>query len=161
KMRDPFGIQGYPHVEGRDGSRTPMLWQQEAPQAGFTEAPEPWLPIPEEHRPQAVDVQEADPNSLLQKYRQLIQWRRRQPALRQGTLQLLELSCPDLVGFIRACDQQQLLCLFNLSPETVYQDLSSLPPCQPDSSEGFSDRSYQDILELPPYGVFFGSLKKG
>jgi alpha-glucosidase len=64
KMQDPFGIQGYPQVLGRDGSRTPMPWRKAAYQAGFTEAAEPWLPIPEEHLPYAVDVQEADPKFL-------------------------------------------------------------------------------------------------
>jgi alpha-glucosidase len=158
KMQDPFGIQGYPHVLGRDGSRTPMPWLKEAPHAGFTTAVEPWLPIPADHQALAVDVQEAQPGSLLHKYRRLIQWRKQQPALLQGQLQLLEF--PDkLVGFIRECADQRLLCIFNLSPETVYQDLSAYQPYAPVDELGFVDRTYHDTLELPPFGVFFANLK--
>jgi alpha-glucosidase len=158
QMKDPFGIQGYPHVLGRDGSRTPMPWFKSAPQAGFTTSNAPWLPIPDEHRQAAVDVQEADPGSLLHKYRHLINWRQEQPALKQGDLQLLDLAEERLVGFVRACDQQRLLCLFNLSPETVYQDLTSLPKGEPTGEGVFSDRSYHDTLELPPFGVYFANL---
>jgi alpha-glucosidase len=157
KMQDPFGIQGYPHVLGRDGSRTPMPWLKDAPNAGFTTAAEPWLPIAEEHQSQAVDVQEAHSGSLLNKYRRLIQWRKNQPALTEGNLQLL--NFPDkLVGFIRECSEQRLLCLFNLSPETVYQDLSDFPNYRPADEFDFIDRSYHNLLELPPFGVFFADL---
>jgi alpha-glucosidase len=158
KMQDPFGIQGYPQVLGRDGSRTPMPWRKAAYQAGFTEAAEPWLPIPEEHLPYAVDVQEADPSSLLHQYRRLIHWRRLQPALQDGDLHLLELDAEPLVGFIRACDQQRLLCLFNLSADTVYQDMTRFPQCEPTAVNVFSDRSFHHTLELPPYGVYFANL---
>lgn len=158
KMKDPFGIQGYPHVLGRDGSRTPMPWLKEAPEAGFTEAAESWLPIPDDHRAYAVDVQEADPDSLLQKYRRLIHWRKQQPALIRGELHLVKLTEERMVGFVRSCDQQRLLCLFNLSPETVYQDMSRFPQCEPTGAEVFSDRTYHHTLEIPPFGVFFGNI---
>lgn len=160
KMQDPFGIQGYPQVLGRDGSRTPMPWRKDTPHAGFTHGAEPWLPIPPEHQAHAVDVQSAHPGSLLNKYRRLIHWRKQQPALTQGNLHLLDLP-ERLVGFIRECDSQRLLCLFNLSPETVYQDLSAFPPCRSMTVDDFSDRSYDDTLELPPFGVFFGDFNLG
>ncbi|EDX76546.1 hypothetical protein MC7420_4802 [Coleofasciculus chthonoplastes PCC 7420] len=35
-MQDPLGIAAYPVMKGRDGSRTPIPWQAEAHQAGFT-----------------------------------------------------------------------------------------------------------------------------
>lgn len=157
KMRDPFGIQGYPTVLGRDGSRTPMPWQKEARHAGFTEAQEPWLPIPPEHQSRAVDLQAASPNSLLNKYRRLIDWRKQQPALIRGRLDLVEVPEP-LVAFTRYCDEQRLLCIFNLSPETVYHDLSDSPALQVSDERDFIDRFYQGTLEIPPYGVFFGNL---
>ncbi|PZV20657.1 MAG: alpha-glucosidase [Leptolyngbya sp.] len=160
KMKDPFGLQGYPQVLGRDGSRTPMPWLKEAPEAGFTAGAEPWLPIPDEHRAYAVDMQEADSGSLLHRYRRLIHWRQQQPALNWGSLQLLNLAEERLVGFIRDCDDQRLLCLFNLSPETVYQDMTCFPKCVPTGETGFSDRTYHDTLEIPPFGVFFGNLQR-
>ena len=51
-------IRKDPFKEGnRDGSRTPMPWHQSRAHAGFTEAL-PWLPVPDEHFPLAVDAQE-------------------------------------------------------------------------------------------------------
>jgi alpha-glucosidase len=158
KMKDPFGIQGYPQVLGRDGSRTPMPWLKEAKHAGFTEAQEPWLPIPDDHQAQAVDVQEVDADSLLQKYRRLINWRKQQPALIQGDLQVVDMSDERLVGFTRMCDQQKLLCIFNLSPETVYEDIAQFHPYRPADELDFLDRRYHHTLELPPFGVFFANL---
>ncbi|MDB9526557.1 alpha-glucosidase family protein [Oscillatoria sp. CS-180] len=158
KMQDPFGIQGYPHVLGRDGSRTPMPWISSATQVGFTTAPEPWLPIPEDHRSLSVDLQEADETSLLHHYRQLIRWRKQQPALQDGKLHLLTLSDERLVGFIRECDEQKLLCIFNISPETVYEDLSAFPNRHITGYEVFSDRTYHNKLELPSFGVYFANL---
>ncbi|NEP19451.1 MAG: alpha-glucosidase, partial [Leptolyngbya sp. SIO4C1] len=131
KMQDPFGLAGYPQVLGRDGSRTPMPWEADRPQAGFTSAAEPWLPIPTEHLANSVDKQTDDANSLLNKYRQLIHWRKQQPALQQGSLKLIE-TAPPILGFTRSCAEQSLVCLFNLSPEVAYFDMSAFEPCQLD-----------------------------
>ncbi|HHP7232160.1 MAG TPA: alpha-glucosidase [Xenococcaceae cyanobacterium] len=157
KMQDPFGLAGYPAIHGRDGSRTPMPWEKEALQAGFTTAKEPWLPIPQEHLHCAVDLQEANPNSLLNKYRRLIRWRKNQPALLSGDLTLLDTSEP-LLGFIRKCDQQQLLCLFNLSPVPIHYDLSLHPRCIVADEVDFINRQYENTVEISGYGVFFGNI---
>ena len=111
KMQDPFGIAGYPHVLGRDGSRTPMPWHAGQHQAGFTDHPEPWLPIPADHLAISVDQQNQDSHSLLNKYRQMIRWRQQQPALRDGQLTLLE-TAPPVLGFIRQSAEQSVVCLF-------------------------------------------------
>ncbi|MFE4107166.1 alpha-glucosidase family protein [Almyronema epifaneia] len=159
KMQDPFGIAGYPSMLGRDGSRTPMPWYKDQPQAGFTTALEPWLPIPAEHQRAAVDVQAADPNSLLNQYRQLIHWRRQQPALRQGQLTLLPMPAP-VLAFIRHCRQQKLLCVFNLSFDSAQLSLTPYPGCQDQTETGFTYQRQGDRLELPPYGVYFGELSQ-
>lgn len=157
KMKDPFGLAGYPAVLGRDGSRTPMPWIQDAANAGFTTAEEPWLPIPEEHLHHAVNQQENNPNSLLNKYRRLISWRKKQPALLQGDLTLLDTPEP-LLGIERKCDQQQLLCLFNLSPMPIHYDLSPEYSDYLEAGEvDFVNRRYESTIEIPSYGVFFGT----
>lgn len=157
KMQDPFGLAGYPSILGRDGSRTPMPWQAEEHNAGFTTAAEPWLPLPEEHRQHAVDRQEPEPFSLLNKYRRLIHWRKQQPALLQGDLTILDSPEP-ILAFTRRCDEQHLLCLFNLSPEVVHYDLSPHPHCKEAHETDFMVRQYDHVIEIPAYGVFFGVL---
>ncbi len=68
-----------------------MPWRADQPHGGFTNV-EPWLPVPSGHLASAVDKQTDDNSSLLNKYRQMIGWRKRQPALRQGDLTLLRNS---------------------------------------------------------------------
>ncbi|MBQ0958204.1 DUF3459 domain-containing protein [Ideonella sp. 4Y11] len=83
-MQDPYGLANWPLLPGRDGCRTPMPWVHDAPQAGFSSA-RPWLPVDPAHAALAVDLQHADPRSMLQYTRALIALRRREPALRVGS----------------------------------------------------------------------------
>jgi alpha-glucosidase len=158
KIQDPFGQALYPFVPGRDGSRTPMPWQENQPHAGFTDGKEPWLPIPKKHFFQAVDRQNADPNSLLNSWRRLLHWRKQQPALIAGDFKLLDTKEP-LLAFIREYAEQSLLCVFNLSDETVQYDLSVYGEYTPETSLGFDFQLRQDnTLEFNSYGVFFANL---
>ncbi|MFW6359117.1 MAG: alpha-glucosidase family protein [Chroococcales cyanobacterium] len=157
KMQDPYGIANYPHILGRDGCRTPMPWEKETENAGFTKAVEPWLPIPEEHLSHAVNQQEKPKNSLLNKYRRLIEWRKQQPALLQGDLTLLDTEEP-ILAFTRQCEKQHLLCLFNLSDTAIRYDLSPHSECEDAHETDFFNRRYDNMIEIPAYGVFFGNL---
>jgi len=116
-LRDPFGITMWPKFKGRDGCRTPMPWQSEETNAGFSTV-KPWLPIPASHLPLAVDQQADVPDSLLAFYRRLLHWRRQQPALIQGEMRLLECH-PEVLAFVRTAPGQTLLCVFNLSDHAV------------------------------------------
>jgi alpha-glucosidase len=83
-LRDPWAINLWPDFAGRDGVRTPMPWQAEPPGAGFTAAAAPWMPIPDAHRPLAVDRQQDAPDSVLETFRRLMAWRAAHPQLRSG-----------------------------------------------------------------------------
>jgi len=86
-LKDPYGIEFWPEFKGRDGCRTPMVWDATLRNAGFSEST-PWLPIPAEHLGRAVSLQQDDPDSVLNHYRQAISLRQRHPALQQGTQEL-------------------------------------------------------------------------
>lgn len=147
-LRDPFGIAYWPAFRGRDGSRTPMPWASAAAHAGFTTAAKPWLPVPQAHRASAVDVQDADPGSLLHAYRRFVQWRRSLPALRLGSLTPLQLPAP-LVGFVREHQGQQIAAVFNLADRHVRDiDLPAGEPMPDSSFDGSGDT-------IEPYGVRF------
>ena len=152
-LRDPFGIAYYPEFAGRDGSRTPMPWVSDAPHAGFTTGT-PWLPVPHEHLAASVAAQEADPNSLLQDWRGLMQWRKAHPTLRLGNCVRLALA-PPLIGFERRHGQDRVLAIFNPSPETVRVNVG-LGPAQPWLSPG--TRSDTDAAWLAPYGFVFAAV---
>ena len=128
EMQDPWGIALYPRSLGRDGCRTPMPWDGEMPQAGFTAAARPWLPIPDSHLALSVAAQEADPASPLHFTRLFLDWRKEQPALIEGDIAFEETGDDRILTFTRATPAQQVHCVFNLSPESVVYDGEELPP---------------------------------
>ncbi len=123
QLRDPYGIRFWPGFKGRDGCRTPMPWNAGAVHAGFSTAT-PWLPVPDEHRARAVDVQDLSPESVLNHYRRALAFRAAHPALREGSIRFLE-SADTVLAFVRETVAQELLCLFNFGGEAA---VFELPP---------------------------------
>ncbi len=113
KLQDPEAIANWPQTLSRDGARTPVPWRRDAPGHGFTRG-EPWLPFGDDHGELAVDAQQADPESLLAFTRKVIALRKRLPALRWGTMEVVEAG-PQTLVFERAFAGQRLRCTFNLS----------------------------------------------
>lgn len=112
ELLDPQGIRFWPEPIGRDGCRTPMVWDAGQPNAGFTTG-RPWLPVKAEQAGHAVSGQLGDPNSVLQFYRRMLAFRRESADLRTGRSRFLDVSAP-VLAFIRG---DGTLCIFNLSPE--------------------------------------------
>ncbi len=102
---------------GRDPERTPMQWDDSAA-AGFS-APgvEPWLPLAPNHQSLNVASETADPGSMLNLTRALLQLRRKHPALHAGDYAPLD-SAADIFAFWRTHDEEQLLVVANFSSET-------------------------------------------
>jgi alpha-glucosidase len=159
ELRDPFGLAYWPEFRGRDGSRTPIPWDAESPNGGFTTADLPWLPVPESHRRLAVAEQERDDHSLLHGWRRLLTWRRAHPALRCGRLEPLDLPAP-CIGFVRRLDNEAVLCLFNLSGAPVAIDLDLDAEIEPIGDAGVGAVRAARHTELPAYGVAFGRLAR-
>ncbi|WP_313808920.1 alpha-glucosidase family protein [Sphingobium sp.] len=116
-LQDPEAIANWPLTLSRDGARTPMPWVSDAAYLGFSEA-KPWLPIGEAHRALAVDVQEAQADSLLHWTRKVLALRNEAPPLRVGMIDFLE-TPEELLAFERTHDGERLLCVFNLSDKPV------------------------------------------
>ncbi|MBS0481632.1 MAG: DUF3459 domain-containing protein [Proteobacteria bacterium] len=112
-LQDPEAIANWPLTLSRDGARTPMPWQAQAPEGGFTTG-QPWLPLGPENLDRAADRQADDPASLLNLTRDLVALRRANPALRLGGFEVLEAGDALLVAR-RQAEGQAVLCLFNLS----------------------------------------------
>ncbi len=151
QLRDPFGIEYFPEFRGRDGSRTPLPWEDDAAHAGFT-AGTPWLPIPAEHVDLSVAAQEADPASSLQSWRELVAWRKAHPALVRGDLELLDLPAP-LLGFTRACAEERLFLVFNPSARPVKLALSRYGAVAALDNPGTAALLDGGVAVLPPYGA--------
>jgi alpha-glucosidase len=156
-LRDPYGITYFPEFRGRDGSRTPMPWTSAARQAGFTSAVQPWLPIPDDHRARAVDIQETDAASLLNVWRRFLAWRKTQPALQSGEIRLHDVPAP-LVAFERFNQEQRVLILLNFSGRPASVPFTKLPSLRPLDGHGLEAKIDEEALTVPAWGVFFGAL---
>lgn len=134
---DPYGIRFWPAYKGRDGCRTPMVWEKGANHAGFSDAPRTWLPVPEHHRQFAVDQQDRILGSVLNHYRTILRFRKTHAALITGDMTFLDTN-EDVLAFIRETAEERLLLVFNLTrdpqsvrlPENlVIKDVVDLPGC--------------------------------
>jgi alpha-glucosidase len=117
ELRDPEAIANWPLTLSRDGARTPMPWSASAPDAGFGSR-EPWLPLGEENIARAVDLQEADPGSLLHFTRALLALRRAHPALRHGGVTRCE-ARGDLLMLERESDGEKLRLVANFGEDRI------------------------------------------
>ena len=157
ELQDPFGKTFWPMFKGRDGCRTPMPWEQHADFAGFSQVT-PWLPVTSEHRALAVDVQEADPASMLHGYRQFLAWRKGYPILIEGDIEFLDAPEPLLV-FVRKLGEQKLLVCFNLLDTETQLSLAGLKLQQELTGHGLKTALLQgDNLIFSAYASFYALL---
>jgi alpha-glucosidase len=112
-LQDPEAIANWPQTLGRDGARTPMPWTSAA-DGGFG-CPSAWLPIDPAHLHYNVAAQRSDPESILNWTRRLIALRQGTPALREGTIRLLDDASGQIVAFERRLGDERIACVFNLS----------------------------------------------
>ncbi|TDK39072.1 alpha-glucosidase [Rhizobium deserti] len=153
-LRDPYGIRFWPAFKGRDGCRTPMVWEAGAPHAGFTTGSKTWLPVPGEHVSQAVDAQEAIADSVLHHYRAALAFRKSHPALVDGDMTFIDTN-QDLLAFVREKHGDKLLFVFNLTREA--QDFrlpERLSSCMPIDLPGFALGFDGGIVRLAPLDAF-------
>ncbi|KPP83825.1 MAG: alpha-glucosidase [Rhodobacteraceae bacterium HLUCCA08] len=118
ELTDPEGITFWPEAKGRDGCRTPMVWDAAAPNAGFSTANATWLPVKAPQRDRAVSTQSGE-DSVLAFYRRMLALRRAESDLRLGRMRFHDLPEP-LLGYDRG---DGFTCIFNLSPHPAGADL--------------------------------------
>ncbi len=149
ELTDLQAIRFWPGVKGRDGCRTPMVWEHDADNAGFTSGT-PWLPIKAPQAAHAVSHEEARNDSILHFYRETITFRKSHPCMTRGKTAWIDLPDP-IRAFTRSVDDQHLTCVFNLSKDktTLAQqgDASLTGPHQATLAAG--------TLDLPGNGFAF------
>jgi alpha-glucosidase len=154
---DPYGIEFWPEFKGRDGCRTPMVWQANAPMGGFSTAAKTWLPVPADHLLKAPDIQEKQNDSLLHHYRSTLSFRKQHPALIKGTIATLD--APDgVLLFTREGSGERLLCAYNMSENAVSVPLPPGLTVRSVGAPGSVDAPANGTLSLPAFGSFVGAI---
>lgn len=101
------------HNCNRDNARTPMQWGK-GENADFTSGDETWLLVNPNYPEINVEVEETDPDSILSFYRQLIQFRKEEPALLYGTFEPIKTK-GSIMAFYRSYQGEMLFVLLNLT----------------------------------------------
>lgn len=172
-VKDPIGITGWPKEKGRDGERTPMQWNAENAQAGFSTNAKTWLPVPGNYTAINVETERGDPESLLNWHKKLIAMRRQMPALHDGGVVMLDPSNANVLSYVRTAPAggKAVVVSLNMSaePQTVHLDLTgtvkgagsgpgSLKVLMADDAGLRSARSVGELV-LPPYTSFVGEVQ--
>ncbi len=121
-LQDPYGIEFWPEFKGRDGCRTPMVWERDNLNGGFSQAPRTWLPVAGDHLSHAVQAAEDDPGALLHHYRRAIAFRHAHAALRTGD-QVQMRADGSVLRFTRRLNGEEIFCAFNMGEEPVEIDM--------------------------------------
>lgn len=154
-LQDPYGIQFWPEFKGRDGCRTPMVWDNHVAEGGFSTA-KPWLPVPVEHILRSVSVQTGDENSVLEHYRRFLAFRKQYPAFAGGEIEFMTPQ-DDVMLFTRVAGNETILCVFNMSP---VEGSATLPEgeWQALPGHGFASNNYGNRIDIPAWGAYFARL---
>ena len=96
---------------GRDNGRTPFQWNDEE-NAGFTTG-KPWLKINPNYTEINAEAQETDENSVLNYFRNLIKFRKKNLALVYGKSEYFDLENESVFAYTRELDGRKLLILIN------------------------------------------------
>lgn len=137
ELTDPPAIRYWPAVKGRDGCRTPMVWDATQVNAGFSDG-HPWLPVKPAQAANAVAQQTDD--GIMAFYKSIIAYRKHSPALSKGTTSFISLPEP-LLAFSRHHADEELTCIFNLSKDRQEVSLKQTVQIERGQSVVFDDQT--------------------
>ena len=101
------------HWQSRDNARTPMQWTNEI-NGGFTTS-DPWIKLNKNHKVINVENSEKDENSILNYYRKMISFRKKNSTLVYGSFKDLLPKHNKLFLYERQCKEEQFLIIHNFS----------------------------------------------
>jgi alpha-glucosidase len=156
-LQDPYGITFWPEFKGRDGCRTPMPWKARESHAGFTSG-KPWLPVPAEHVLLAEDLQDRDPQSMLNFQRKIIHWRRTMPQITRGEIAFFDVPEQALALRRDLPGYPSVLAVFNVTNAPLSFEWPEAAGASKLEGHGLEGEVAGTTVTLPPYGGWFGSV---
>jgi alpha-glucosidase len=167
-VRDPIGRTGWPKEKGRDGERTPMQWDASAPQAGFSTSPTTWLPVASNYKTVNVQTELADPNSLLNWHKKLIEMRKKRDAVRDGGMVMLDTANPSVLSYVRTAPpgHHNIVVALNMTgqPQKIALDLNEAGIQQTAVKTLMTDEpslqgATSTSITLPPFASWVGEVQ--
>lgn len=167
---DEIGMGDNYFLGDRDGVRTPMQWTADR-NGGFSRAKPQQLYLPPIMDPvygyQSINVeaQESEPSSLLNWMRRMVAVRAQHQAFGRGEINFLYPRNRKILAYVRALEDQRILCVANLSrsAQAVELDLSAFHGAVPvelmnrTAFPPIGDLPY--LLTLPGHGFYWFILE--
>ena len=149
-LQDPEAIANWPDNLGRDGARTPIPWNGSGEFCGFSNT-QPWLPIDPRHQALSCEQQLTSSNSTLARFKQIMQLRNRNPALRFGDFMLVD-NATELLVFRRQSENDAVLCVFNLTDAPIKESFAGVRERLLQSQD--ADWLEDDVFPSQSYAIF-------
>ncbi|MFN8304818.1 MAG: alpha-glucosidase [Saprospiraceae bacterium] len=143
-------------ISARDNGRTPFQWDA-SPNAGFTSGT-PWLAVNPNYTSVNVAEAEKDPNSTLHYFRNIVQLRKKTPALVYGKYTLLDRNNPDVYAYTRELNGQKILVLLNFKDRPATAHLEGIDLSKAALLLGNYPGEATRSLDLRPYEAAVYSL---
>ena len=154
-LQDPYGIRFWPEFKGRDGCRTPMVWDSAANiNGGFSGSSKTWLPVFSDHLTKAADTQINNPESMYAHYRRAIAFRKAHPALAKGTVSEM-IAEGTVLRFTRHYQGIEMLCLFNISDASCEVSVPTVGWTEVGTEVGGASSQGDANVRLGPWQPYF------
>ena len=111
------------HKQSRDNARTPLQWDNSR-NAGFSSS-KPWLDVNENYNKINVELQQGNPDSILNYYREIIRIRKNNSTLIYGDFLDLEPSNEKLYIYKRWDKQKTFIIVLNFSDDMAQWDIQN------------------------------------
>ena len=153
ELRDPQGIRFWPDIKGRDGCRLPFPWDSKLTNQGFNSGTKPWLPAVNKL---SLDQAKADSGSTFHVLQEMLQIRKKSPALQNGSYQKILLN-GDCFVFERNTAGETMLIAANFSAEeqSINLPYKVKKTLTPKAYKRFCTLK-NGLLTLPAFGYFLG-----
>ena len=102
----------------RDELRTPMQWD-ETTNAGFSSAGKTWLPVHQNYNNINATTQSKENDSLLNTIRTLLNIRKQEKTIQEGSLRLISGLPANVLGYAREFENEKAIILLNFSEQEV------------------------------------------
>ena len=135
----------------RDNSRTPMQWDDSS-NAGFTTAATPWLRVNPNYEEINAARELADPSSIYNYFRKMVEFRKKTPALVYGAYEDLDPRNAHIFAYTRTLGAEKYLVLLNFSKDNISYTLpGGLTAGELQISNLASREAKTQVLNLKPW----------
>jgi len=110
--------------EGRDNARTPVQWNGDQINGGFSKG-EPWLKANPNYKDINVAYQEKDPYSILNFYRNLLKTRKEHDVFVHGDFEEIEFNNPKLYIYKKKLGKEEIMVMLNFNSSEEAFDAGS------------------------------------